>query len=677
MLFKPGQMKRLLLYSLLVLCILSCSSDDQPGPTDDSPKNSGNDDPIGQNDDNPPGNNRTVSFNLDGITLNYNDLNVVSTDSETDLEENVSVDIPGEQQELGLPIVFTKNDELLFGYYPVEGDSEITNDDILFFFFASFPSFGLLNIERDFVREQLFGSPKKPQIMAEMVASLNQEIYPFENEAFTELFLQIANGIIEGNESSKSSKQVVNEFKIDHERTGEIRWPNDVPLFATVGVEIFELGTNQIVSQDFLSPIELGVVGKIVDFVYNLPNDINNVNESAPSKQLQVDGEYLVRFSNGNPFYYNDTDATNANWRLLFTHALSVAFTAEILKWGNSNDECKASLFNLVDGILYENFTRRFTGIDLNDDAAIKILYEEFLNNSLEEIKGAIGVCSGASILNLSIQAILKKLDLILDTSNLILATRDFLISDIYEEQRLYFQDDFLVGEIVEEVISPTDFSSNTGEAFSFEANYHETVFSYQFNRDGIASTVISTIEDRPAAFLPFRYEIVEGDVTSDNPTSYTGNSNGSFILDFVMGSENSIIEITPEFLSPNVQTKIILANVCGYDEIQSILQTLNGVNWCLHTDYNTVECSSGPWFISGNNRITSPGHLMTSHEYYFEFYVDNECNQILAKGTSGFNGFTITYKVLIANEGAFTLETLEYPGYDERIGDIWSFRPQ
>lgn len=119
------------------------------------------------------------------------------------------------------------------------------------------------------------------------------------------------------------------------------------------------------------------------------------------------------------------------------------------------------------------------------------------------------------------------------------------------------------------------------------------------------------------------------------------------------------------------------VGDVCDCNGIQFVMGILEGVNWCLHTDYNTVECSSGPWFISGENRITSPGHLRTSNDYYFDFYIDEDCVEITAKGISAYNGFTITYKVLTVNESTFTLETIEYPGYDERIGDIYTFRPQ
>ena len=654
-------MKRLLLFTILFIVISCGGGDDSPTVNTDPV---GTNDPAGQGDDDPmEESTQTLKLNLDGITLNYDGLQLVSSDSESSLTDDQDIAVPNEQYELGLPIVFIQNDELLFGYYPNEGDAEITNDDILFFFFASFPSFDLLGIQREFLKTQLSNSSLKSNIMDEMVASLNQETDPFDNDAFTELFVQIANEIINEGSSSKFSKLDTAEFKIDYTREGKISWPNDVPLFATVGVEIIDLerSPNKPVSEDFLSPKKLQVVGAIADFFYNLPNYINNIEEVAPSFQIQEEGEYLIRFSNGNPFYYDDTEATEANYRLLITHALSIVFTADILKWGKG-DECQASLYNFVRGNLYENFTRLWVGIDLNNDAAIETLYEEFLKDSFEEMKGAIGVCSGAKILGYTMKAVLKKLDLIFDWSNLILASRDFLISDVYEEQKVYYKNDFLVGEISEEVISPIDFTLIPNQEFSFEANYQETLVSYIFNRDGIASEVSPVFESKPAAFLPFKYEIFEGDVTSQNPTSYTGNSAGNFILDFTMGNENSIIFVDPEFLSPNVDTKTILANVCGSEEIQNILNILEGKIWC-YTQPAGPACSTGPWTISGNNRVVATGFTGTSWDYYYDFYMDEECNEILIRGTSGYNGSVIISRLLIINESTFSYELLSNPG--------------
>ena len=256
------------LFILAVLfIIISCGGEDDSPTVNTDPV--GTNGPTGQDEGTSTDDTQSVQLQLEGVTeLDFNTMEVVTPNNSADLDENGQFDINVAEDGVDLPYLFIKNDELLFGYYRDTSESEITNEDILFYYFSTFPPIALKGVDEQLIKELLATSPYRPELESKMVENLNNEQYPFEDVGFSDLFILMTEEIFTASDVSNKSKDVVGEFSIDYTREGRITWPTKVPLYASIGVDVLDFQTGTVLQRSILEPLSNSPTQAIYDKLF-------------------------------------------------------------------------------------------------------------------------------------------------------------------------------------------------------------------------------------------------------------------------------------------------------------------------------------------------------------------------------------------------------------------------
>jgi hypothetical protein len=546
------------LLPLLFLILFSCSKDSSDAEVvNNDPHIEENSDPKAQ-------------LRLNGITnLDFGELEVISTNSTSNVTSSGEFDITDDFNNSTIPLLFTKDEDLLFGVFPNSELSEINNDDLIYFYFASLPSLTLRGVDNQIIKDVLSNSTSIADLENEMVNSLNNSELPFNNEVFSSLFISITEEIIDEHELSSRNQSIVGEFEFQYSRDGKISWPNDIPLFATIGIEIINDNSSEPVFSDFLTPKTLNVIAGILDII-TLTNT-NTVNEYA----LSENGTYTIRFSNGKPSN-GTTETTKQNYRILAGKAIGFLIPKFFLD--DMGTACLQSLRGIMDSMVQNAIEARlFEDIDLSSTSGTLQAIEDiksYFSAIGSDLLQATANCSGASYLKAIIGYGLKILTAALDTSETLFFLRDFTLSDIKNSEKRYYEDGISVGEIEETIVSESNFTTSSNSQLQFYSILKELKQSYDIDRGIIESKFILKEEYLPAEGLAFGYSI-SGDATVTNGNPIITNEYGDLKVDITSGEQNSEITIIPDFYSPENLEKRITVTI---DPEQALLDwLLNG----------------------------------------------------------------------------------------------------
>ena len=112
------------LFLTLTLILFTCKSDDDISPADN------------------PINSDAIAIDIDGLTINYSNVTVLSTDDEKEIALNGVFENPYTYNGIeDLPVLFVENEELLFGYFPhtLTNNNIIAIDDVVLFYYMMYP----------------------------------------------------------------------------------------------------------------------------------------------------------------------------------------------------------------------------------------------------------------------------------------------------------------------------------------------------------------------------------------------------------------------------------------------------------------------------------------------------------------------------------------------------------
>ena len=539
-------MKKSIFYLLFIFLTLSCGGPDD-GPPQPPPV-----DPIGMGDDTTTDNESTtemITLNFEGITsLVYDDIEVVSVDGFSQVSSEGVFENTYQEREEEIPVIFVKNDELLFGYFPSEENSkEITNEDLLEFFVKSFPGMQLRQITNENIAKHLREIESSAIIYTEMIASLNNNNSPFENGNFNESFLDLVQKIIDDVESSNKSKEIVGEFKFDYGRDGHISWPSEVPLFAGVGIEITnDLG--QKIDSAFLQPKSIGLAA-VIKSIFSNSNNVNT------SYQIQEDGTYNIDFTNGTPFSGGISYTDRENYKILTSKAIGFVLPAGF-GYFSRNSVCFSAMSDVFSQGLTNAAQMAAKGSVSSEDL---IDFVKNLGFNLIEFTGA---CGGQYVTLLAGWA-LKVLSLAFEIGEFLFFSRDFFASNISGNETRFFSNGISFGELKITDESEKEFSGIVADEFQYSKIIMEEVTIYEIDRGVLSSSFNKDVFDDGAKDLPFKYEIVSGDALVVNDPIFKTEFDGTLNFNMTIGNEDSEILLYPDFESTVIDnTTINLTNL-------------------------------------------------------------------------------------------------------------------
>lgn len=517
------------------------------------------------------------TITIDGVSeLEFSALTVLSIDSSVQVEEDGSFRVhqePNETEEL--PILFTSNGEVLFGYFKEpDTDSIIDIDDILLFYFSLHPEMAIETPDKTDLKRAIVESIKYEDIKAFVSTSLSASQSPFDDEEFLDLFSKTGYSIINGMRAKTKSKSADDDtFQFSHSRGGLITWPKRFPLFAYVGMEIADEKGVVFGSHIFdrarlvLSP------NSLKDWLYDY--FIKSDKDKKESFQLPANGTYRITISNGVDGVGTVAFEEAIDKRNRFE--LGADVLATLLPLGLKTflkDDCK------------EDLTKLFTNQKIEPLRLMggkQFELEKFLKGLQEDAFGVIVSCMTSKEITYAdyIKSITKKLSLVEDLATLSFFIRDYSWSNISTNEVRYFYDGVSYGGLTYTNVSgdyltnggvgKKEFSGPKGSEHIYQAMVSEDIFSYGLNRE-FKSTLNQYTKQEGVGELKFDIERLTGDaevkedpskhVFKEEETKYSTftDAKGQLSFSVVMGEEDSEMEIKPTFKSIGINKEELIS---------------------------------------------------------------------------------------------------------------------
>ena len=494
----------------------------------------------------------------DGLDIKFEDLTVVTIDGEGDVNENgdFQANVSNTLVE-DLPILFTKGNEIMFGYYSKTGvNNTVSIDDMLLFFFTGHPELSIQGLDHQSLMSKIKESSSFSELKEMVKTSLESNTPPVKNTQFMSLLNSVALEIIKENSTSRLAKTKgdIDTYEINYDQDGKMTWKKEFPLFATVGLEIVNLeGTERkqylLESAPLLASPNAGFW-----WVYNLLKDkvTDNVTESY---QFPKEGRYKIFLSNGVDYVGTEEfekDIDFKNRFLLGSNLVSLAFPIGLKKW--VKPECAKELSSL-----FFNLAKAAIQAAAVDDFKL----EKFTKDTHEDIYKVVKECvKGVSY------SYYDRLLLFFDQFNktqtgaeLGYLIRDYVFTNISSEEIRYFYDGKSYGELKLTNISgqfnglptsKTEFIGVDGSVHLFKAMISEDKYKYEVNSDFnrlLPSVMEQKRDDKLLPNFPYIAKKLSGDATQvTNSSTTTTNSEGELEMTFKMGTQDSQFEIKPAF---------------------------------------------------------------------------------------------------------------------------------
>ena len=516
----------------------------------------------------------------DNIDIKFEDLTVVTIDGESEVDENggFAANTATTTSE-ELPILFTKDGEVMFGYYSKTGaNSTISIDDILLFYFTVHPEVAMQGYTNSLLLGKIKSNTNYTELKSLITTSLESNISPFKNTSFVELLNDSGYNIVMDSRGYKQSKTKGNgfPFQYTHTREGKVSWSKEFPIFATVGMQITD--NEGYASTPFLFE-QKGLVASpvsLLTWAYNYL--ISNTKNEIKTFQLPKDGEYTITFTNGNGENVNtelSKKVASENMFNVGVYAICLAMPIG-MKSTLKDNECRLALINL-----FGNLAKEVVEVSLTSEfELIKLL--DGLHNDIYDV---VQPCIPDAKFNYldKIRVFTKYFDLAEDTSEFIFLLRDALLSDISGEETRYFYNGISYGELDLTNISgsnngvPTSQTEFVGEPESehlFKGYLTEKIYKYEIERDLKSKITPLTIEGNPVNNFPFIAEKLSGDAEQiANSSVTTTGLDGKLEMTFKIGTQDSQFEVKPSFLgkglpeSEKINIKVSVDSVFIYME--------------------------------------------------------------------------------------------------------------
>lgn len=559
-------MIKLKLFCFLVittLTISSCSNDERNNELP-LPDNIEEDKPIVEDDLEDAIIDTVIGFDSDlNLNIDISKVSVVSLGESTSFQSNrtfVDNSLPNEYE--NAPVFFEFEDEVLFGYFKDDLESqEIGSKTLIKFFLKSFSSLASRGIENQIFEDAISDFQNLPILEKEMLSSINSLESPLLNEKFTEQFVALAKAIISMNYDSISSKRINDTFQFDYTRNGEIEWPKKAPVFAALGLSITNTNSGEKVMDDrILDHLGINLFDKsTVYFLYNLITDTKYT--PLDKKVLDSEGEHEIHFTNGKGNTTLDNLVKQENADIFASHCVSLIspFSLRTLK-GISTD-CSDAITSTIEqssAYILDQLAEQ-DGLTVEE---LLVFLEQLSLNMFNSVVNCFPDIKFRRYIALGIKFAIKRLSLALDTSELLLFKRDFLDSSISSTELRYFKNGISVGKLQMTNVSDLDLLLFPESEFDFTAEFEEVEVFYELKKDVFETDFVQKEEMRKAGGLKFNYEI-GGDISSlANENSILTDSEGKFLSKFKSGNTNSDIRIYPNFITPDLEDILVKVSV-------------------------------------------------------------------------------------------------------------------
>lgn len=596
-----------------------------------------------------------------GLNINFANLTVATIDGEApvDVNGNFIANIDNTLVE-NLPILFIKNNEIMFGYYSKTGlNNTISTNDILLFYFTLHPEIAQQNFSNSELLTKIKQNSNYLELTNLVKTSLSENISPFNNTSFVSLINQSGLDIGVAEREAKQSKNKDSqtfEFRYTYSRDGNIIWNSKFPLYATVGMEVVDISTGVSVSGPQILDNK-GLVlspGSAVEWIYDYltTEEIENTGKF----KFPKDGKYEVRFTNGVDNF--GTKALEGKVDLinrfnLGVSVISIAMPVGVKKWLGDND-CRDEMINL-----FKNLKLAPATLVITD----KVAMDKFVKDLAKDTY-AVSVRCIPSVQKKYldyIELLTKRFNVVEEASTLYLLLRDYVFSNIQGKETRYYYDGISFGELQLtnttdlKYITPagTEFQGQPKSQHIFTASINETTYKYSINRSPIQSTIIPDLPNKEYAIdLPFEVNKTNaGNATlSGDKTIYTNNE-GKLAASFVMGTTESKFEIKPAFKNSGLSYEVV--NLVKVDSIAIYKEAFKG-KWKIR-HYDGLNGTERFWDLelfedgTGIVKYPDPNTTLGYTNYRMKWYIEGNGPYYYSEsGWWNFSfGFGLTYPVI------------------------------
>lgn len=500
-----------------------------------------------------------IKISIEGLDdIDYTSVTAITIDSTVTITTDGIFKNPYTPNDVeDLPVLLLENEEILMGYFPHTLKSNKADiDDILLFYFLTYPELAIQGYDFEFVLDEIKGNDDYLKIKQLVVSELNLNKSPLNNESFNSLVRNITIDIKASHEGDTSKTQKGNStYKFTFDREGKVSWESQFPLYAAVGISIQNMTTYEYLMEPKLLETK-SLVFSPISFISWAFNEVftDNNDVKVESSTFSKDGSYKISISNGNligspdePLY----DYVRARNKLFVSANLLgyiIPISAKTIK---SKPTCLNSFIKLQDEInLY----------------VTKLIFKQSVPNSGELIGDIVNLGSNADeifvacysgtaskYLKILTDGFAKRLSTIEDVSTLALMLRDFMGSKIYQEEQRNYSSGLSFGNLNGKEESELKFEGDPEEAFTYFKTFEELEVSYDITRGVLSSIVKKEEKWIKAVNLPFLPEVIEGDAdvsqnTYDNNGNINTNTEGKVEVKLVMGEKPSEVLIKPVF---------------------------------------------------------------------------------------------------------------------------------
>jgi hypothetical protein len=580
-------MKKLILFFISFAILTSCGGNDELPETLSEEENIDN----------------LIKLNLNELPeIILSEIKVISPFGEMEINVKGEFEKPATDENSDLPLLFKNNaNEIIIGYFPETiKESNITLNDITYFFFKTFPRIASRN-EKDADLYKFLTNSADFITMKELVynsISKNQSV--IYTEIFNSLVRKNAQLYIDNNTSNKTKgKFSSNKFNFQFDRTGNVTIPTEAPLFCSLGIQIKNTENNEVVFGPKMTKPKSLILspGSLLNFIaqeYILEPDI-----TSETFQFIENGIYEIQFTNGNSKFGDiESNVKNENYSQFAINALGLAVPLSLDKL-LKNKDCKDQISDLINNSI--GFAKNLT--ESNTKPTVNQLLDFIKDLGENMIK--LTICYKSTNNNLadyfsqSLKFLNKRLSIAEDISELVLFSKDFWFSDISGSETRYFSDQISTGELM--FFENTKYNLDKvdcNEEVNFQTLISEKIVNYDVSNE--IPTVFSKVEEYiPAEGLPFDIQKTTGNSELiDLPLFLTSNSDVSNIdLKFKIGNEESEYILKPNFTKHNLNEEKITIPSC---ENQNYLteRVLNISKWLWNNSIN--QTFSASFFADG-----------------------------------------------------------------------------
>ncbi len=506
------------------------------------------------------------------------------------------------------PIIFTKGEDIIFGCYPTTtSNNTITFDDILFFYLDLSSDIRRMEFPKSKIMELATVSSYYNSTLNAFTSSLQNDIVPCDNSEFVSSFKNLIIDITTQNQQNNMATKSVQAgtYKFNFERDGTIKWDGEIPVFASLGLDIKKVDDNKTVFGPIIlqgdsymfSPTSLLAYGLTYLF------DEKSLDKSSSFK-LTDEGEYKISLCNDEDYI------ANHNKNVFLVDLIQLFFPTNYFKYFKS--DCVNSIAATLLPI-FSNVREKF----IYDESFSTLDFTNLLKDLPLSLIGILYDCSHINLFNLAKLSfnLAKKLDVInyVESSlNLSLLIRDGYLSDINDSQPRYFYDGVSFNELKFYDFPYDTLKGNPQDTFLYISKIDEKDYTFDFQRGDLETNLVVSETYEFASDLPFKFSRTSGDAQygAETINALSGNIKTTFKL----GKEDSQIILEPDFKESKIipDTINIVVNIiipefdvfgpyCEGDEIPTLPLISN----------NEI---TGTWSPEINNSSTTE-YLFTPNE--------------------------------------------------------------